>query len=455
MSTSPRAAPIPRNHFTLRFNARGLEPAFLQHHANVAGQHQRMASAAGVLLFLLGIVWIRWLVPDVADEGARILLGGPVAILMLTFVLSFFTLSDRARQTTAFLDMTVTTGSILLIVQELDRIESGPFGSQAQLTVQVAAVPALFLVILVTMTYVRMRFLWAIVGAPIVVAMYVFAAQTAGVESTAIAANAVAFTLAAGFGVSLSYLLESGERQWWFDQLRIEEQRRRADDLLHSILPEPIADRVQRGERRIADRHDAATVLFADLVGFTAMTSSRAPGEMLDILDALMRAFDAVADAHGLEKIKTVGDAYMAVAGVPDPMPDHADRAMAAARDMVRAAGRVSGDIGFPLQVRIGLDSGPLVAGIIGERKPMYDLWGDTVNTASRMESHGMPGVVHLTESVREALHDVPKLQPREIEVKSKGIMRTWIWYPSTSTGDDSVTAAAASSGRFNQEGTT
>jgi class 3 adenylate cyclase len=113
---------------------------------------------------------------------------------------------------------------------------------------------------------------------------------------------------------------------------------------------------------------------------------------------------------------------------------------------MIRATVRVSGAIGFPLQVRVGLDSGPLVAGIIGERKPMYDLWGDTVNTASRMESHGVPGAVHMTDAVRDALRDVPPMQSRVIEVKGKGEMRTWIWNPAAgnarSHGSDAAPAA-------------
>jgi guanylate cyclase len=348
-----------------------------------------------------------------------------------------------ARQVTACLDLAATGGAVLLIMQHVEMVQAGPFDGNTDLTLQVAAIPVLFLILMVTVTYVRLRFLWSLPLVPAFVVAYVVAALQADVHTTVIAANAVAFGAAAVFGVTLSYLLEAGERGSWFDQLRIEEQRQRADGLLHSILPPQIAQRVHAGEHNIADRHSAATVLFADLVGFTTMAESRPPGEMLAILDSLMRAFDAVADAHGLEKIKTVGDAYMAVAGVPEATPDHADRALAAARDMIRAAVQVSGEIGAPLKVRVGLDSGPLVAGIIGDRKPMYDLWGDTVNTASRMESHGIPGVVQITDSVRDALHDVSNLQERVVEVKGKGSMRTWIWNPSAASAATAAASAA------------
>jgi adenylate cyclase len=205
-------------------------------------------------------------------------------------------------------------------------------------------------------------------------------------------------------------------------------ERDRSEKLLLNVLPAPIAARLKDAPGTIADSFPAVTVLFADLVGFTTLAASVSSTELVEMLNAVFSRFDRLADQHGLEKIKTIGDAYMVVGGLPAPRPDHV-RAMArmaldmrqALRDHVAATGR-------PLDVRIGLHTGPAVAGVIGVRKFSYDLWGDTVNTASRMESHGQPGKVHVSQAVRDALEGEPfAFEPRgAIAVKGKGDMTTF-----------------------------
>jgi class 3 adenylate cyclase len=204
-------------------------------------------------------------------------------------------------------------------------------------------------------------------------------------------------------------------------------EQERSEGLLLNVLPAPIATRLKSGEEPIADGFPEVTVLFADLVEFTRRSREISPAQVVEALNDLFSAFDELARRYGLEKIKTVGDAYMVAGGLPAPRPDHAQAAaeMALAmRDEV--AGRVDPG-GEPLQVRIGIDSGPVVAGVIGRDKFSYDLWGDTVNTASRMESLGTPGCIQVTDRAYRRLRDRYRFQRRgPIEVKGKGELVTW-----------------------------
>jgi adenylate cyclase len=169
-------------------------------------------------------------------------------------------------------------------------------------------------------------------------------------------------------------------------------------------------------------------VLFADIVGFTALSATISPAALVRMLDTIFSEFDRLADQHGLEKIKTIGDAYMVAAGVPSPSPDHAPRAVHLALDMIAALARFNADTGNTLRVRIGIHSGPVVAGVIGRRKFIYDLWGDTVNTASRMESHGVPDRIQISDQTRGLVQAAGfELEERGlIDVKGKGTLRTW-----------------------------
>lgn len=207
----------------------------------------------------------------------------------------------------------------------------------------------------------------------------------------------------------------------------LEEARRRSEELLLNILPSPIAKRLEQGEGMIADRFSDVTVLFADIVGFTPMSSGLAPEDVVELLDAVFTEFDKIAAYYELEKIKTIGDCYMAVGGIPEPVPDHAERVASAALDMMPALAALGSRLDVPLSVRIGLHSGDVVAGVIGRQKFIYDLWGDTVNTASRMESQGVGDHIQCTEAVRGLLSHRYEFEPRgEVEVKGKGLMPTY-----------------------------
>ncbi len=201
----------------------------------------------------------------------------------------------------------------------------------------------------------------------------------------------------------------------------------RSDRLLHNILPHPIVERLKRGDQAIAERYEDVTVLFADLVDFTRWSMQLPPEHVVEILGQVFTEFDALTEHHGLEKIKTVGDAYMVVAGLPAPRPDHREIMATMALQMVEGIQRLNRVLGTSLDVRIGMHSGPVVAGIIGTRKFAYDLWGDTVNVASRLESHGMAGRIHVAEPTWQALRERFTFEPRgEIELKSLGRVKTW-----------------------------
>mgnify|MGYP002784315731 CR=1 FL=1 len=223
----------------------------------------------------------------------------------------------------------------------------------------------------------------------------------------------------------------------------LEHEQRTSERLLLNVLPESIAFRMKSGETTIAERFESVTVLFADIVGFTNLSATMQPEELVSLLDRMFSAFDALAEKHGVEKIKTIGDAYMAVCGVPQSAEEHTERILRFALDMLHIVQTVNQEHHHELHVRIGIHTGEVVAGVIGKHKFSYDLWGDTVNTASRMESHGEAGKIHVSEDVyrkcaspnaalistEQSSIDIPEYHfiPRgSIEVKGKGQMRTY-----------------------------
>jgi class 3 adenylate cyclase len=208
----------------------------------------------------------------------------------------------------------------------------------------------------------------------------------------------------------------------------LELEQAKSERLLLNVLPEPVARRLKDHGGVIADASSDVTVLFADIVGFTPLSERLSPSEVVALLDGVFAGWDALAARHRVEKIKTIGDAYMVAGGIPLPRDDHAE----AIADMALAMGseieRCEADNGMPLRVRIGIDTGPVVAGVIGRAKFIYDLWGDTVNTASRMESHAQPGTIQVTERAYERLRSRYELRRRGIvDVKGKGPMTTYL----------------------------
>jgi adenylate cyclase len=225
----------------------------------------------------------------------------------------------------------------------------------------------------------------------------------------------------------------------------------RSEALLANILPASVAERLKDpGRNIIADKYDDATVLFADIAGFTERASEMAPDKLIRFLDRLFSDFDALVDKHGLEKIKVSGDSYMVVSGVPHPRPDHVEAIANLALDMAEAAGELKDLQGQAVPLRIGLANGPVVAGVVGSRRFFYDVWGDAVNVASRMESTDSVGRIQVPEEVYQRLKNDFVLQERgAVEVKGKGLMRTWYLVgrkPDTASGDIRAPATQAAS---------
>jgi class 3 adenylate cyclase len=204
-------------------------------------------------------------------------------------------------------------------------------------------------------------------------------------------------------------------------------ERQKSEKLLLNILPEKIANKLKQNEKHIADGFQSVSILFADIVGFTPLSSTLKPERLVSILNDLFSHFDQLAEKYKLEKIKTIGDAYMAAAGLPETDERHAIHCVQMALEMQKYMTTISIPETEKLELRIGIHSGPVVAGVIGIKKFSYDLWGDAVNTASRMESHGLPGEIQITASVKELIGDNFTLQERGfIEVKGKGLIEAY-----------------------------
>ncbi|MCE8514680.1 adenylate/guanylate cyclase domain-containing protein [Ruegeria pomeroyi] len=208
----------------------------------------------------------------------------------------------------------------------------------------------------------------------------------------------------------------------------LEAEHARSEALLYNLLPTEIAARLKDApDQTIADSLDHTAILFADIMDFTPRSARMAPEELVSFLNRIFSTFDELAAKHGLEKIKTIGDAYMVAAGLPHPIDRPVHRVAEMAFDMLDALRALSDEIGEAIEIRIGLHAGPVVAGVIGHQKLFYDVWGDTVNTASRMESHGQPGRIQVTAAAREALKDAYDFEPRgAVEIKGIGRLETW-----------------------------
>jgi class 3 adenylate cyclase len=280
----------------------------------------------------------------------------------------------------------------------------------------------------------RLRFWYAVLANFIIVIGYEFASIEVKQLLTS-ETGVVIFTMHNFFflganviGMFTSYALERYARREFLQKYDIREQRDKADKLLFNMLPKGIAEKLKQGNENIAEEFDSASVLFADIVNFTPMSARFDSYEVVDMLNELFSRFDELVDKYGVEKIQVAGDGYMVAAGVPLPRVDHATVLVRLAFDMlecVKSEAFLEGK--HPVEIRIGINSGPLIAGVIGQKKMVYAVWGDTVNTASRMESHGKSGKIQITRATYELVKDEFDCEYiGEIPVKGKGQMEVW-----------------------------
>jgi class 3 adenylate cyclase len=275
-----------------------------------------------------------------------------------------------------------------------------------------------------TYTLLQLRFVLVVLVTAIGVVTYLpYALTAAYYDPSSLILTILALVSFGLLGGLAAYRSERFTRQLFLRERQLDRERARSDGLLLNMLPGAIVEQLKAASGgRIAQNLDQVSVLFADAVGSTEQAARSSPEAFADALDALFRRFDEIADRHGLEKIKTIGDAYMAVAGAPTPMPDHADAAVGMAADILSETGTITWPSGDPIVVHGGIATGPAVAGVIGDRRFAYDLWGDAVNLASRLEEIAAPGQVLVSESTARELADRYEFGPSEIlDVKGKG----------------------------------
>lgn len=281
---------------------------------------------------------------------------------------------------------------------------------------------AILFILLVNFGLLRQRFLSAAINGLIVTSLFTATAVSMNLLERHVLLQLISYFLLFNLGGgAVAYLFDWSQRKAFLAKELIEAEHERAENLLLNILPMPIADRLKSSQSCIADRVEEVSVLFADIVGFTERAKTINPEKLVDLLNSLFSDFDTIMEKHGVEKIKTIGDSYMAAAGLLDSGTDHCARLAEAALDIMELVK----DLQNGITLRIGLHRGPVVAGVIGRKKMIYDLWGDTVNIASRMESHGESGAIQVSEAVYLVLRDrFTFSEPRTISVKGQGQMR-------------------------------
>jgi class 3 adenylate cyclase len=375
----------------------------------------RIAHVLGILLWVVWGLLVRGdLGPDERLD-LEMRYGVFIPIILVSLAFSFTSIYRRVWQAASAAAILATGFAWISYVSLIDTmpIDYGYVG----------------VILIMTFSYTLMRFSF-------VLALGVSGALVVGYLAISLATNELTsadvklplFYLLSFFalGMVAAYLLDRSARLLFLRERELDRERGRSERLLLNVLPQAIVERLKQreeaGETRIADGIEQATVLFIDAVGFTLEAARTPPDVLVGALDELFSLFDAIADRVGLEKIKTIGDAYLAVAGAPRPRPDHAAAAATMALAVQDALREASWPSGSPIEVRMGIASGPLVAGVIGRRKFHYDLWGDTVNLASRLEYHGEPGQILVSDSVADQLADDFLFSPSTIiDLKGKG----------------------------------
>ena len=286
----------------------------------------------------------------------------------------------------------------------------------------------------------RLRFTYVVpVGVLNAVLAIVMGSTLTDLDPVVVSVGYVCLATVTGVGLISCYAVEQYDRTNFAQRRALTAERARTDRLVASMLPPSVARELKRGVRALAQRYDSATVLFADITGFTRLAESIPAQDLVRMLDHAFARFDDIVLRHGAEKVKTIGDAIMCVAGAPVPSADHATIIARIARDLLAVMPEISRLTGHVIALRIGIASGPLLGGVIGTTKPAWDIWGDTVNTAARMESHGEPGRIHVSAASAALLSADFVLEPRgEISVKGKGLLSTF-WLVGLKDADETV----------------
>ena len=398
----------------LRFREPSLEAAFRADQFRHNLGNIRFAFLGGIALWVVWGVLLRPHILALSDLrlDATIRFGVFIPMLIVGFGLTFTRFFERVWEWVSVAIAVTTTLTWIF------------YSSQVLTLPAEYGYVGVILITWFTYTLLRLRFVLVVLITVVGIAVYLPYAFTARYVVDVSRVLATLYLVSFGtLGGLAAYRMERFTRQLFLRERQLDEERLRSDRLLLNILPQAIVDQLKTSSGgRIAQAFDEVSVVFADAVGSTDQAARSSPEEFADSLDALFRRFDEIADRHGLEKIKTIGDAYMAVAGAPVPVADHAEAAVAMALDMLAEARDIRWPSGDPIAVRGGVASGPAVAGVIGHKKFAYDLWGDTVNLASRLEEHGEPGRVLVSELTAVRLANRYDFAPTQIvDVEGKG----------------------------------
>jgi class 3 adenylate cyclase len=402
----------------LAFAEPDLENSFVEEHNTAAHAHYRRIVPLGVVIFALTGVFDATMSYHGASArlSIRYLVAVPLLFCVLAFGWSPWRLFLRGFQWAIASGLVIIAASVSAMMMVSDS------------AIDRYAVTSVGLVILAGHTVAMLRHLAALLTGIVCTICYLIAAAFTS-SHVEVALSFFYLSIANVLGFLGSRLIETYRRRDFLQRRGLEFERARSEALLRNMLPEAIAERLKGrpDDAYIAEHFPKVTVLFGDIVGFTRLAESLKPQELVAALNELFSAFDDLAGKHGLEKIKTIGDAYMVVGGLPIPREGHVRAVAEMALEMHDLLDKSSFAHDRRLSMRIGIHTGPAVAGVIGKRKFIYDLWGDTVNTASRMESHGVARRVQISEEVATALGDEFDIERRgEIEIKGKGLMTTY-----------------------------
>ena len=416
-------ASVARRRFGLVFLAPATERRYREHHLAESLPFIRLG------LVIAGVAWLGNWIPHVF--WAR---PGPSAPWMLglgwcgMWLLAAATATGAGRRhAEAIGGAAVAVSGLISVVVSFSILEDWS-----------TAAAGIIIIIYFALIVFRLRPLVAAASSTIVAigfqAVVLARAEALGLSTLQVVSAATTTLTALATGVLLSAFVDRSARRAFAQDLVIAAQqdalskeRARADALLLNVLPAPIVDRLKRQEGSLAEHFDQVTVLFADVVGFTPLAARIPPADVVGVLDQVFSTFDDIAAELGIEKIKTIGDAYMAVAGAPLPHAGHVEAVADLALRMLEEAPRLLGLGGEPLSFRIGIATGPAVGGVIGRHKFAYDLWGATVNLAARLESSGRPGCIHICEATAEALGATHHVERRgHVDLKGIGNVTTW-----------------------------
>ena len=393
---------IPIGRLRLRFSSDDLEREFLADYARAAVRPARATTVLVIALYVGYVALDVWAGTVASNLPVR---AGVVAVMSTVLALTWRPVFLRAHSWILSIGALVAAGGMLTMMALQPQHEA-------------AFYPGIGIAIVGTFALYRIRFPIALGDALVMLIGYEIMGRIYPFDSLFVATLFLVTCLL--LGAFAGWNIERYARDAFL-------ARERSERLLLNVLPQPIAERLKTDPAPIADRFPEASILFADIAGFTGMCGRMEPEDLVTFLNELFTRFDHIAERHGLEKIKTIGDAYMAVAGVPEPCGDHLDRIARAALEMREVAVRAGDGGDGPVAIRIGIDTGPVVAGVIGEKKFIYDLWGDPVTMASRMETQGEAGAIQVTGAVWERLRDRYALEPRgRVDVKGRGEMETY-----------------------------